>query len=60
MSGLELVELHLDTKLAQLRVQEHIWAEMSDWNMVKYITAREDEVIELKRFIEDIKKDGAK
>lgn len=36
------------------------WARMSDWSMVKYIMAREDEVIELKRFIEDIKKDGAK
>lgn len=33
---------------------------MSDWSMVKYIMAREDEVIELKSFIEDIKKDGAK
>lgn len=33
---------------------------MSDWSMVKYIMAREDEVIELKWFIEDIKKDGAK
>lgn len=54
MSGLERVELHLNTKLDQLRVQEHIWARMSDWSMVKYIMAREDEVIE------DIKKDGAK
>lgn len=60
MTGLERVELHLNTKLDQLRVQEHVWARMSDWSMVKYIMAREDEVIELKRFIEDIKKDGAK
>nr|DAH42677.1 MAG TPA: hypothetical protein [Caudoviricetes sp.] len=60
MTGLERVELHLNTKLDQLRVQEHVWARISDWSMVKYIMAREDEVIELKRFIEDIKKDGAK
>lgn len=49
MSGLERVELHLNTKLDQLRVQEHIWARMSDWSMVKYIMAREDEVIEFKK-----------
>lgn len=60
MTGLERIELHLNTKLEQLRVQEHIWARMSDWSMVKYIMAREDEIIELNRFIEDIKKDGAK
>lgn len=60
MTGIEQVELYLNTKLDRLRTQEHIWARESDWSMVKYIMAREDEVVELKRFIEDIRKAGAK